>query len=572
MGAFLPSEESVWSVYYDKEEMNVKFSTSSMYEAIHHTGYENRTAFTYYGRSFTYGLMYEWIDRTSKAFMYNGIGKGDVVMLMLPTLPESLYCFYALNRIGAISNLVDVRTMPQQLEDIAHKTKPRIVVLMDFHIKRMDPIKIFPEVEKIVVLRGCESIPLAVPFYKTGEFFNGMRKTVKNNERYVFWPEFIKTAASCTLSPDVTVEADDIAAIFQTSGTTGFPKSAVHTNFNLNNSSMMKHFHMNDPVPGDTVLSILPLFTLFGFVFDIHMPLRYGMKLAIVPLFRRNSMADLILSHKPNHIFSVPSQWESVARCRKMKCDLSFLKTVFVAGEVLDVTLRNSINNLLKDGGSKAEICPDYGMTETGGTISFVHPEASRDDVCGNGYSGIPMPLCRICIYDDETGKELGYNQPGEITVQVPFMVKGYYNDPEATSHLFRKHDDGQVWLHTGDAGYLTEKGHLYVIGRKKRMIVRFDGSKLFPVELESVINKVEGVTDCSVVGAPDPEHLQGKVPFAFVVPATNRNRELIEREIIQLCKSSLPVQLQPYRIKFIDQMPRNSMGKTDYLKLTQML
>ena len=133
MGAYLPSEESIWSVYYDKEEMNVKFSNSSMYEAIHQTGYENRTAFTYYGRSFTYGLMYEWIDRTSKAFMQNGIGKGDVVMLMLPTLPESLYCFYALNRIGAVSNLVDVRTMPQQLEDIAHKTKPRIVVLMDFH-------------------------------------------------------------------------------------------------------------------------------------------------------------------------------------------------------------------------------------------------------------------------------------------------------------------------------------------------------------------------------------------------------------------------------------------------------
>jgi len=568
----LPSEEKVWRRYYGEDELNPEFSESSMYQAVHHAGYENRAAFTFYGKTFTYMKLYEGIERTARAFIQNGICKGDVVMLMLPTLPESLYCFYALNRIGAIANMVDVRTAPGQLVEITRKTRPRMILLMDFYLERMEAVKDETGIEKIIVLRGCESFPLAVLMYEFSELFNGRRRIVKRDGRYSFWPEFIKSGRGCARPLDAEVHADDIAAIFQTSGTTGFPKSAVHTNFNLNNSSMMKHFHMNEPLPGDKVLSILPLFALFGFVFDIHMPLRYGMTLVIVPLFKDKDMADLILRHKPNHIFSVPSQWESVVGNRRMERGLSFIKTIYVAGEVLDKSLRIKINSLLRYGGSKAEICPDYGMTETGGTISFVNPAVSDDDACDSGYSGIPMPLCNISIYDDETGREMDYNTPGEISVQVPLAVKGYYNDREATDHLFRRHPDGSVWLHTGDIGYLTEKGHLYVIGRKKRMIVRFDGSKLFPIELESVIKEVSGVSECSVVPAPDPEHSQGKVPFAFVVTENPDVQARVEKEITGICRSRLPVYLQPYGIRFIESIPRNSMGKTDYLKLIEMI
>lgn len=572
MGRLFPSEEKVWHRYYGDEELYPKFSGDSMYQAIHHTEYENSTAFIFYGKTFTYKKLYDGIEQVAQALVRNGIGKGDVVMLMLPTLPESLFCFYALNRIGAISNLVDVRTAPRQLVEIAHKTKPKMIFLMDFYLERIDSIKDLTGIDRIVVLRGCESFPFMVSMYKISELFNGRKRIVTHDSRYVFWLEFIKSGCGCIKPLDADVHADDIAAIYQTSGTTGFPKSAVHTNFNLNNSSMMKHFHMNEPEPGDKVLSILPIFTLFGFVFDIHMPLRYGMTLVIVPLFKKKSLADLILRHKPNHIFSVPSQWESVVGNKRMKCDLSFIKTIFVAGEVLDVTLRQKINSVLHESGSNAEICSDYGMTEAGGTISFVNPAYTSDDVCGNGYSGIPMPLCNVCIYDNEAGREMDYNQPGEISVQVPFAVKEYYNDREATDNLFCRHSDGSVWLHTGDIGYLTEKGHLYVIDRKKRMIVRFDGSKVFPIELESVIKVVRGVTECCVVPAPDPDHFQGKVPYAFVVTEGPDIQERVENDIMRICSSRLPVYLQPYGIKFIGEIPRNSMGKADYLKLIEMI
>ena len=571
MGSELPSVERKWLEYYDEAELNVEMSGSSMFDSIYNPDYVERVAFSYFGKSFTYGSFYESIDITARAFAANGIKKGDVVMLMLPTLPETLYCFYALNRIGAVANLTDVRYTTLQLKQVVQKTRPRILVAMTFYLRRLETVKDELGFEKIILLRGCESLSPFICFWnKFGDFFNGRLRIAGRCQDYMFWTDFIASASSCQQLPQADVKADDVAAIFQTSGTTGFLKSVVHTNFNLNNSSMMKHFHMNDPQPGDRVLSIIPFFALFGFVFDVHMPLKYGMTLSIVPLFNVKGMADLILKHKPNHIFSVPSHWEHVVGKMKPGCDLSFIKTVFVAGEVLDSSLRLKVNRILCSGNSKAELCSDYGMTETAGTISYMDPKTLKDDVCGKGYSGIPMPLCDVCIYDDEALCELDYNHEGEICVQVPFSLKEYYADKEATSDLLRTHADGKVWLHTGDSGYLTPKGHLYVIGRKKRMIVRFDGTKLFPVELEAVVKTVEGVIECCVVAGPDPEHSHGNLPYVYVVIERAQSKQAVKREIKHSCSVKLPLYLQPYMICMVDDIPHNSMGKIDYIKLTE--
>ena len=573
MSGELPSVERKWREYYDEAELNVEMSGSSMYDSIYNPDYVEREAFSYFGKSFTYGSFYEAIERTARAFAANGIRKGDVVMLMLPTLPETLFCFYALNRIGAVANMVDVRYTTSQLKQVVGKTKPRMLVAMTFYLRRLERVRKELGFEKIILLRGCESLSSFICFWnKFGDFFDGRLRIANRCKDYLFWSDFIESGSKCPELHKVDVKGDDVAAIFQTSGTTGFLKCVVHTNSNLNNSSMMKHFHLNDPQPGDRVLSIIPCFALFGFVFDVNMPLKYGMTLSIVPLFNVKGMASLILRHRPNHIFSVPSQWEHVIGRIKADCDLSFIKTVYVAGEVLDKSLRLRVNEILRSGNSRAELCSDYGMTETAGTISYMDPGALKDDACGKGYSGIPMALCNVCIFDDDAGCELDYDQEGEVCVRVPFSLKEYYADSEATSELLRSHPDGKVWLHTGDTGYLTEKGHLYVIGRKKRMIVRFDGTKIFPIELESVVKTVDGVVECSVVAGPDPIHTQGHLPYVFVLPDDGVSKQTLKKEIKRCCSEKLPLYLQPHRICIVDDIPHNSMGKIDYLKLTEQI
>lgn len=135
-----------------------------------------------------------------------------------------------------------------------------------------------------------------------------------------------------------------------------------------------------------------------------------------------------------------------------------------------------------------------------------------------------------------------------------------------------RKHPDGSEWIHTGDIGYLTEKGHLYVIGRSKRMIVRYDGTKLFPIEMESVIRDIDGVGECSVVPIADPNHSQGGLPFVFVVSDGTVNPICLRKDIIKQCTLQLPVFLQPYEVRVVEQLPHNSMGKIDYRKLIEMI
>ena len=415
-------------------------------------------------------------------------------------------------------------------------------------------------------------MPKSIVFwYKMGEYFNGRRRIARRNKVYTFWTEFIDSGKGCKLNICASDCQNETAVIYQTSGTTGFPKSVIHTNESLDYSARMRAEYLNDPLPGNTVLSILPIFTMYGFVYSIHMPLRLSMTVQIVPLFKPYQMKNLVMRTKPNIIFSVPSQWERFADETEEACDMSFVKDIFVAGEVIDSNLRLKVNAFLKKHNSNAEIRPDYGMTETGGSISIMINEANNDDSIGNGYSGIPLPYVDVCIYDNTNQKELGYNYSGEICVRTPVALKEYMHDDTETKHLRQRHPDGTEWIHTGDVGYLTEKGHVYIVGRIKRMIVRYDGTKVYPIEMETVIRSIKGVGECSVVPIKDPAHSQGCLPVVFVVPETTKCGVHIKQEIIKRCGHQLPAYLQPYEVYIIDKMPHNSMGKIDYKKLMEV-
>lgn len=573
MGKRLPSEEKKWLRYYSEAEIEGSSLKESLFEAIHHIDDEKQIALDYFGVTLTYKCLYEQINLTAKAFVQNGIQKGDVVMLMLPTLPESIICFYALNKIGAIPNMIDVRIAPSLLVEISKKTQPKMLVVMTFYLKQLENVRKQLDLDKIILLRGCDSMPESIKiWYKLGEYFNGRRLIANRNTEYIFWPEFLKSGLTYEQDLNIKVSSDEVAVIFQTSGTTGFPKCVMHVNETLNDSAIKRLKYINNPSPGDKLLSIQPIFTLFGFLTSIHTPLVYGMTVVIVPLFKHNQMSNLIKRNKPNYIFSVPSYWEQFAKHANKIGDLSFIKDIIVAGEVMDINLRQKVNKILSDNNSHASIRVDYGMTETGGTLSLMKENATVEDSCTNGYSGIPLPYINVCIYDNDSEHELDYNSKGEICVQTPFALKEYLHDKTSTEELRRSHPDGSKWIHTGDLGYLTDKGHLYVLGRLKRMVVRYDGTKLFPIELETVIKSIDGIEECSVVPVADPNHIHGNLLFAFVVADRAVNKTRIEQIILMTCSQQLPVYLHPYKVRIIEEMPHNSMGKIDYRKLIEMI
>ena len=194
---------------------------------------------------------------------------------------------------------------------------------------------------------------------------------------------------------------------------------------------------------------------------------------------------------------------------------------------------------VLHQGGCRYDVTKAYGMTETAGVISFT-PQGSEKQYV-QGFSGKPVTCYEVKTFDDE------------ICVRSELKFLGYYKNEEATNNLIQIHADGNQWLHTGDMGYVDEEGNIFVIGRKKRMIVRHDGSKVFPVEIEDCIMRHPSVAACSVVPMQDPDHSESHLPKAFVVLKESDTQATIK---------------EPAAIEFIDALPMNGNGKVDYKKL----
>ena len=152
--------------------------------------------------------------------------------------------------------------------------------------------------------------------------------------------------------------------------------------------------------------------------------------------------------------------------------------------------------------------------------------------------------------------------------------MKGYYGKPAETAALLRHHSDGRVWAHTGDVGYMDEDGFVFLDSRIKRLIIRHDGFKVFPSMIENVISRHPAVQQCCVVGYTDKDHVQGRLPFVYVVldPAADHKKRQIVRELQQICKEELPEYVQPVGYKFLDELPLTPIGKVDYRKLEEQI
>ena len=188
------------------------------------------------------------------------------------------------------------------------------------------------------------------------------------------------------------------------------------------------------------------------------------------------------------------------------------------------------------------------------------------------GSVGIPMVNTLVSVFEPGTTKELPIGERGELCICSPSMMKGYYGKPEETANILRTHEDGTVWAHTGDVGYMDEDGFVYLDSRIKRLIIRHDGFKVFPSMIENVISQHPAVHQCSVVGCTDKDHVQGRLPFVFVVlkpeaAASTKKRQII-KELRQMCAEELPEYVQPVGYKFLDAMPMTPVGKFDYRKL----
>ncbi|MBQ6486936.1 acyl--CoA ligase [Candidatus Saccharibacteria bacterium] len=557
-------KERPWLKYYEEEGIpaNIEYPDCSMVDMVMQSAdkWPDNVAISYYGHKVTYKNFVKKIEKVARALKNYGVKEGDRITICMPNTPEGILMVYAVNMVGAVCNMVHPLSSEKELEYYIKVADSKYVLVIDAVFDKIYRLRDTAQLERIIVVRPSDGLG----FLKKKLYTTLHVKKVRlpsNDSRVVLWEDFI--ANSYFYQGNIHEErgANDLAIIMYSGGTTGAPKAVMLSNLNINAESICDGTVIRQIVPGATVLSILPLFHCFGLGVCIHTPLCRGMGCILIPAFSHKQFADIIKKNEPNFIVGVPTLFEALVNTKLKSDDLKSVTAVICGGDALNQTLRDKINNYLEDHGSSAKIRVGYGLTEGSGAVCL-SPENSFSD----GIIGAPMPDTSFKIVKKDTFDQLHVGEEGEICISGPLVMMGYLGDDAETAQALRLHDDGKIWLHTGDLGYQSDDGLIYFAQRLKRMIIS-SGYNIYPTHLESIINSHEGVLTSTVIGIDHP--YKGQVPKAFIVLKEGyKPGKKIEKEIRELLERNVPIYALPTAYEFRDKLPTTLVGKVAFKKL----
>ena len=563
------SQARPWLRYYDQKYIDQALPECSAFDFVR-TRNKDRlmsTAMEYYGRKFTYADLIVNVKKTAAAFRALGVKKGDIITVVSVMTPEVIYAFYAADRIGATLNLVDPRYSPEGIHDYIQEVRSRLLICLNVVYDRCEQAAKRTTVERVVVLSPADSLPLGLAIgYKAA---NPDRNRYHSN--VLNWKKFIAGGADASTSAE-PYDPEHACVVVHTGGTTGSPKGVLLTDRNFN--AIAQQFSAYDSLfqKGQSLMNIMPPFIAYGYACGVHLPLVLGLKVIIIPNLDPDKLGGLIWKYKPEHMFGVPAHYQQMAASHQLRNkDLSFIRNYAAGGDAISLGAEQTVNNFLETHNVEYPLAKGYGMTEVSSAATVAAGKVNKP-----GSVGIPMVNTLVSVFEPGTDKELPLGQRGELCISGPGVMKGYYDKPAETAAILRTHPDGRVWVHTGDIGYLDEDGFVYLDSRIKRLIIRHDGFKVFPSMIENVVSQHPAVHQCSVVGCTDKDHVQGRLPFVYLVltqeaaSASPSKRKQIIRELRQMCAEELPEYVQPVGYKIIPEMPLTPVGKFDYRKLEE--
>ena len=558
------SKERPWLEFYDEDGIpsHIEYPDCSMVDMVLQSAekWPDNIAYTYYGHKVTYKNFVKKIEKTARALKNYGVKEGDRVTICMPNTPEGITMVYAVNMVGAVCNMVHPLSSEKELEYYIKVAESKYVLVIDAVFDKIYRLRDTAQLERIIVVR-----PSAGLGFLKKKLYNTLHiKKVRlpaNDNRVVLWEDFIANSYFYQGNYHEERGGADPAVIMYSGGTTGAPKAVLLSNLNINAESICDGTMIRQIVPGATVLSILPLFHCFGLGVCIHTPLCKGMGCILIPAFSHKQFADIIKKNEPNFIVGVPTLFEALVNTKLKSDDLKSVTAVICGGDALTQTLRDKVNEFLKSHGSDAKIRVGYGLTEGSGAVCL-----SPENTFADGIIGVPLPDTDFKIIKNDTFKELPAGEEGEICISGPLVMMGYLGDDAETAQTIRLHDDGKVWLHTGDIGYLGKDGLIYFAQRLKRIIIS-SGYNIYPTHLESIINSHEAVLTSTVIGID--HHYKGQVPKAFIVlkPGYKAGKK-IEREIRELLERNVPIYALPVAYEFRDKLPQTLVGKVAFKKL----
>lgn len=550
------SIDKLWLSFYSEEAINGSLPEQSIFQYMYDNNkdYPDDIAIVYQNKKITYREMFHHIDQCSRSLTALGIGPGDIVTVALPSIPEVLYLVYAINRVGAVANMIHPLAGESETLFYIKEVKSRVVFLFDQTAEVVKDSVWGTGVEKAVMVSAVQSL---------SPLFRIVKK--KKLPGFMDWKEFL-SAGKETIACDVLRDVHEMAIISHTGGTTGEPKGVMCSDYNINALIWQLQYGLTIRRQ-DRNMAVLPPFINYSLVNSMLAPILYGLQAILIPDYHPDQFDKYVKKYQPNIISSIPDYWEAVLTNERLRyMNLSCLDQIFYGGEAMNPSKQNEINRFLRVRGARHDLEAGFGATEMVSAAVMTYPEIHEP-----GCAGIPLVKVNCCIVEPGTTRELPYGQIGEICFTGPNMMLGYYKNPQATNDVIWEHPDKTRWLHMGDLGYITDRGVIFVTGRLKRIAITVDENrhptKLFPERIENVVMQHPAVDICCVTCVPDPK----RVNYARAYVVLNKGfapSEQTRNELKQLCVQHLPAYMIPEEIVFKDQLPRTERGKVDYRAL----
>lgn len=472
----------------------------------------NDTALIYHDTKITYGELDRTILQYATYLQQKGVKAGDVVALSCYNTPEFIYIYFAIARLGATVVPLNLTLTMEEITYVIHNADTKAMFIHENILAKL----------QITAVQLQASLGL--------------------QDVFIINPETSATIAAIDPVEMVEVNPRTISTLLYTSGTTGKPKGAMlsHENLLANTASCNRLLQLNEK---DVFMCVLPMFHTFGFTTSVLLPLYAGAAIVIHEAFHPKEIMQSLVQNHVTVFCGVPAMYVVLAQAlRSGKAEFPDLRLAVCGGSAMPVEVLNLFNHQYN-----IPLVEGYGLTEASPVVSL-NP---LDGVKKPGSIGKPLPAVSVRIVDEKRN-ELAAGQEGELLVQGPNVMQGYYKLEEATKETII---DG--WLHTGDIAYMDEEGYIFIVDRKKDMIIT-RGLNVYPREVEEVLYRHPGVLEAAVIGVPDP--VKGEVVKAFVVP--KEGETLDRRSVLDFLKPHLANYKMPRFVEIVDTLPKNAAGK----------
>ncbi|OGO30557.1 MAG: hypothetical protein A2Z29_11300 [Chloroflexi bacterium RBG_16_56_11] len=494
----------------------------------------DKAAIVFEDKRYTFSQLNERVNRLANALLTLGVKKGDRVAFLQVNCNQCVETYFAVAKMGGIYLPLNFRAKEKELTYMLNTAEATVLIAGERYVSMIQAIR--PELHSLKHLVSIE----------------------KPHPDMHFYEDLIKKA-----SPEEVVAAiddNDTTILMYTAGTTGFPKGVMlaHNSFSI---YVLENVSPPDPENDERNILTVPLYHVAGI--QAMMAAIYGARTLVMERqFEPEEWMTLVEREKANRAMMVPTMLKQLLDHPNFKKhNLKSLKVITYGAAPMPLpVIRKALEEF-----PGVSFINAFGQTETASTITALGPEdhvltgtpEEREKKLKRLASiGKPMSDIQMKVIDQETGKTLGPNEVGEILARGPRVMSGYWKDEEKTKKTIDK--DG--WVHTGDIGYVDDDGYYFLAGRSSDIIIRA-GENISPEELENAIREFPKVEDVAVIGVPD--ETWGEEPRAVVILKKGIPKsKAVEDEIMEHCRQTLASFKRPRTVVFVDDLPRNPMGK----------